>query len=143
MLTLTRDNQALSPVETALRGFLHSPLFTSDLAPSAWNPPVDVVAEEGSYRFRFDLPGVSKDDIEINVESDVLSVQGERKDTVTETDSANVWRRESFVGTFKRAFQLPADADSAKVEASFDNGVLDLRVPKLEAAQPRKIEIAG
>jgi HSP20 family protein len=106
-----------------------------------WQPAADLVSDEGGYTIRFDVPGVSKDAIDINVDDRVLTVSGERTDTTENDEKKNVYRRETFYGRFSRAFRLPEDADVENVKASYVDGVLEVRVPKSAQAQPRRIEI--
>ena len=106
-----------------------------------WQPAADLVSDEGGYTIRFDVPGVSKDAIDINVDDRVLTVSGERTDTMENDEKKNVYRRETFYGRFSRAFRLPEDADVENVKASYVDGVLEVRVPKSAQAQPRRIEI--
>jgi HSP20 family protein len=106
-----------------------------------WRPVADLASDDSGYTIRFDVPGVSKDDIDINVEDRVLTISGERSDTFDSDEKSNVYRREAFYGKFSRAFRLPEDADTENVTASYVNGVLEVRVPKSAEAQSRRIEI--
>ncbi len=105
-----------------------------------WYPAVDWSETENGYHFAADLPGVAKDDIEISVKEGVLTLQGERKSETKETDK-KFSRVERWSGKFFRRIALPRDVDSGKIEASYENGVLQLHVPKSEEAKPRKIEV--
>lgn len=105
-----------------------------------WVPPVDVQETETSLLFTAELPGLSKDDIEITIEDNVLTVSGERKFN-EKTEGENYHRIERAYGKFSRSFSLPAQVDSKKVSATFQEGLLRLEVPKTEAAKPHKIEI--
>ena len=106
-----------------------------------WRPVADLASDDSGYTVRFDVPGVGKDDIDINVEERVLTISGERSDTFESDEKSNVYRREAFYGKFSRAFRLPEDADTENVTASYVNGVLEVRVPKSAQAQARRIEI--
>ena len=108
-----------------------------------WQPAADLVADDDGYTIRFDVPGVAKDAIDINIDDRVLTVSGERSDTVEDDEKKNVYRRETFYGKFSRAFRLPEDADVENVSASYVDGVLEVRVPKSAQAQPRRVEIAA
>jgi len=126
----------------------------SSPAPSrSWRPAADLVSDEKSYVIRFDLPGVSTEDIDIDFADGVLTVQGKRPDPfekkaadaaeTAETANAGqtVLRREIYSGQFRRAFRLPDDVDSASISAAFSDGVLEVKVPKSAAAQARRIPI--
>ena len=106
-----------------------------------WRPVADLASDDSGYTVRFDVPGVGKDDIDINVEERVLTISGERSDTFESDEKSNVYRREAFYGKFSRAFRLPEDADTENVTANYVNGVLEVRVPKSPQAQAHRIEI--
>jgi HSP20 family protein len=121
---------------------------TGEATERAWRPAADYTADAEGYRIHVDLPGVRKEDVEINVEDDVLSVRAQRKPYtvgVTSADSAakaaQAFLNEVRTGTFQRSFRLAKDADVTAVNASMSEGVLEVRVAKRKEAQPRKIEI--
>jgi HSP20 family protein len=110
----------------------------------AWKPAADLVAEKDAYVFRFDIPGVAKDRIDIDVVDGVLTVQGKREDrSEAKDEEGRVFRRETFVGTFKRSFRLPDNVDTASITADHENGVLEVRVPKAAETQARRIQIGN
>ena len=106
----------------------------------AWAPAVDIFERDHNLVFRAELPGVGKDDIEVGIENGVLTLHGERK-RASGADEGNVYRLERAYGTFTRRFTLPTTVDSSKVEAVYKDGVLEVTVPTLEAAKPKKIQI--
>ncbi|NQV73297.1 Hsp20/alpha crystallin family protein [bacterium] len=109
--------------------------------PVSWNPRIDVVETPDAYELAVDVPGVNKDEIQINLHEGVLSISGERvAREVGESD--NVVRMERHTGRFYRSFSLPNKINSKKIEARFDNGVLIVTVPKLEETKPQKIKIS-
>jgi len=102
--------------------------------------PVDLWETKDAYQLRADLPGVRADDLEINATGDSISIGGEVKDQAEVTEDG--WlRQERRVGKFQRAFTLPIAIDPAKVEATFENGVLSLVLPKAESTKPRTIKV--
>jgi HSP20 family protein len=102
--------------------------------------PVDLWETKDAYHLRADLPGVKPEELEINATSDSISVAGEVKGAADMIDES--WlRQERRVGKFERAFTLPVAIDPAKVEATFENGVLQLVLPKAENTKPRTIKI--
>jgi HSP20 family protein len=105
-----------------------------------WLPAMDVVEDGDSYVLRADLPGVSEDDVSIEVEDRVLTVSGERK-SEHETSTDGYRRVERAFGSFRRALTLPEGVDTDAVSARFDRGVLEIRIPKPEQRKPRKISI--
>lgn len=107
-----------------------------------WIPPMDLVETEDKLVLRADLPGVDRDDIEIEVKDGVLSVSGERK-AQHEEKREGYHRVERSFGRFSRALELPKGVEPQSVSASFDKGVLEVRMPKPEERKPTRIEIEG
>jgi len=107
---------------------------------TAFMPPVDITEDETNFIIRAELPGVKKQDVSITVQNGVLTVRGEKKQEV-EKKEGNVHRVERSYGTFQRSFTLPTSVKSDKIEASYDNGVLAISLPKSEEAKPKEIEV--
>ena len=102
--------------------------------------PVDLWETKDAYHLQADLPGLSADDIEINVTPDTVTISGETKPGTDVTNEG--WlRQERLFGKFKRSFTVPTQIDPSKVEAKFTNGVLELVLPKAENQKPRTIKI--
>lgn len=102
-------------------------------------PPVDVIEDIAGITLYADLPGVSKDRLHLQVETDTLTIEGEMGLTMPEgMESTQV---EVSSPRYRRVFTLSKELDAEKVSAEFDKGVLKLRIPKAAHAQPRKIEI--
>src|SRR6201995_848409 len=110
-------------------------------AGSAAGMPMDAVRRDGEIALRFDLPGADPASIDVTVDRGVLTVTAKREQEYAEGDKLFI--RERISGTFTRRVRLSDDLDSAAVEASFNDGVLSVRIPVAEKAQPRKIEIQG
>lgn len=114
---------------------------SSDQDTSAvWSPRTDLSETDGEYRIRLDLPGMSKEDIAINLQNNALTVRGERASEQTAEDEEYV-RVERAFGTFHRTFTLPDAVDAENIEAAYDDGVLTIHVPKTEKSTRRQIEI--
>jgi HSP20 family protein len=105
-----------------------------------WLPAMDLVETDEHFVLRADLPGLSEGDVNIEVEDNVLTVSGERK-AEHETTKEGYHRVERAFGTFSRALTLPEGIDAEAVSASFDRGVLEIRIPKPEQRKARKISI--
>ena len=105
-----------------------------------WMPAMDLVETEDHFVLRADLPGLSEEDVTIEVEERVLTVSGERKAEHSETKEG-FHRVERAFGSFSRSLTLPEGVDAEAVTASFDRGVLEVRIPKPEQRKPRKISI--
>jgi len=105
-----------------------------------WTPTVDVVEKEGAYLIKAELPGVKPEEIEINITNNVLTLQGERKEE-KEEEKDGYRRTERMVGTFRRSFTLPQGTNLDEIEASAEHGVLTVRIPKVIAEAPKKVEV--
>lgn len=103
-------------------------------------PASELTEEENHYMLSMDLPGMKKEDIKIEVADGTLVISGERKHE-KRTDANQVHRFEKSYGAFKRSFVLPNTISADKVEARYEDGVLELYLPKTEVASARKIEI--
>jgi HSP20 family protein len=106
-----------------------------------WVPPVDIQETEEGYRLLAELPGLTKEDINITLENNVLRLSGERK-FERDVKKESFHRVERTYGTFSRSFALPHQVNGEGVQAAFENGVLTITVPKAEQAKPRKIAIS-
>lgn len=107
---------------------------------STWTPPVDIYETDDALVFQADLPGVAKDEVNIEVHNNTLILRGERKHDATVKED-HYHRVERAYGSFQRSFVLPTMVDQEKVQASYHDGILELRLPKSEAAKPRRIAI--
>ena len=105
-----------------------------------WVPAMDLVETDDHFVLKADLPGLDAGDVSIEVDDNVLTVSGERK-VEHETSKEGFYRLERSSGEFRRALTLPEGVDADKIEASFDKGVLEIRVPKPEERKPRKVQI--
>ena len=105
-----------------------------------WAPPVDIYETDEAFVLKAELPGFSKEDVQIELHGNRLTLRGERKHD-TEAKEEQYHRLERAYGRFERVFWLPATVDAEKIKASFTNGVLELRLPKSEAAKPKRIAI--
>jgi HSP20 family molecular chaperone IbpA len=102
-------------------------------------PPVDVIEDSTGITLRADLPGVPRDKLNLHVEADTLTIEGEVSIPMPEGMEASY--AEVSVPRFRRVFTLSKELDTSKVSAEFKHGVLNLRIPKAEHAQPRRIQI--
>jgi HSP20 family protein len=109
-------------------------------SPRQWAPAMDLMEVDDQLVLRADLPGLSEDDVNIEVRDNILTVSGER--TSEHQDKRNgYYRVERSFGRFGRSLTLPEGVDADGIEASFDKGVLEIRIPKPEARKPRRIAI--
>ena len=112
----------------------------SSVETSHWVPAVDIKEEPKQFIIKADLPGVDKNNIEISMENNVLTIKGERQD-IKKEERENYSRVERTTGSFYRRFTLPNTADSEKIQAKSKHGVLEVTIPKKEVAVSRRIEI--
>ena len=106
-----------------------------------WVPPMDLVEAEDHFVLKADLPGLTEDDVKIEVADGTLTISGERKPAHERTERG--WYRiERSFGSFSRSLTLPEGIDADAIKAEFHNGVLELRIPKPEERKPRRIEIS-
>ena len=106
-----------------------------------WLPPMDLVETADHYVLRADLPGLSDEDVTIQLEDNVLTISGERK-TNHEDRPEGYYRLERGFGTFTRSLTLPDGVDPDSVQAHFDRGVLEIRIPKPEQKKPKTVQIS-
>jgi HSP20 family protein len=107
-----------------------------------WTPPVDLYETDDALILKAELPGVSKDDVSIEIHQNTLVLRGQRKHEA-EVKEENYHRIERAYGTFQRSFMLPTLVDQEHVQATYHDGVLELRLPKSEAAKPKRVAITG
>ena len=144
--TITRWNPGVAyvnrePLSRLFETFFGDQQPTEDVASRGWMPPVDIQETEDAYRLIAELPGLTRDDIQITLENNVLRLSGERK-LEKDVKRESYQRIERTYGAFARSFSLPHQVSSEGVSAAFENGVLTITVPKAEQAKPRKITIS-
>ena len=115
------------------------PLRTNEVVGS-WNLALDVAEKGDVFTVKASLPGISPDDLNVTLEDNVLTIQGETKEDETiEENSYHI--RERRYGSFSRSVRFPVPVEGDKVEANFENGVLTLTIPKAEAVKPKRIAV--
>jgi HSP20 family protein len=122
-------------------GFFHGEL--SDAASAftpAWIPAVDIAEGEKGFVVTMELPGVAKQDVRITMQEGILTVKGEKKQE-KEPEGSDYSRVERSYGSFQRSFSLPPAVSTAGIDASFSDGVLNIRLPKVEEAAPKQIDV--
>lgn len=115
--------------------------FGIDLGPSGRGvfPPVNVFADRDGYVVKLEVPGIAPENVAIEAEGRTLTVSGKRE--VPPPSEGSFHRRERGAGQFSRSFQLPADLDLTRAEATCKHGILTVRIPKREESKPRQISI--
>jgi HSP20 family protein len=130
---------ALLGLQRAMDGVMGSDWFGSRTSGSGAFPLINVFNDGEDFVLVAELPGVKKEDLDIQVRGDTLRIQG--KKTIAYEENASVHRRERAAGQFDRTLTLPAEVDAAKVAAEYRDGVLTLRLPRAESAKPRTVQI--
>jgi HSP20 family protein len=144
-LTRRNSNDLLSDFfgnENSLLGFTQFPLFAGsrDSLGSGRFPAMDVSEDKENIYVKADVPGLRKEEIQVNLNDTVLTIRGERK-SEQEKKEKNYYRMERSYGVFERTFDLGRVVDQARVQASYKDGVLELVLPKSENPPAKQIEI--
>ncbi len=106
-----------------------------------WSPAVEVFEKEDKYVVKAELPGVKEEDMDVSVEGETLTIKGEKK-SESEVKEDDYYRCERSYGSFYRSIALPATVDAKKIEASFEDGVLEVILPKAAEVKPKKITVS-
>ena len=110
---------------------------------NAWLPSVNIRETSNEFAFEVELAGLKPEQVEITCDNGVLMIRGERQEERKEGDEGRYHLVERSYGSFSRSFQLPQGVDEDRIEASFENGLLRVHVPKAAIPQPRRIDIRG
>jgi HSP20 family protein len=130
----------LEPVAPWLREL--NRFLATDVATNALVPPADVIVSEQGVNVEMDVPGIRREDLNIELESDTLTVRGERRFPYPAEPSERTWRHiERRFGRFQRSMRVPGGLDPDSVEASLHDGVLSLRIPRPQRPSARRVEI--
>ena len=109
--------------------------------PSQWSPVVDIVETPTAFTLEADLPGLKREDFNLEVIGNTLTIKGERKNPAA-SENTQYRRSERRYGAFERTFRFAENVDAANVAAKFEDGVLRVTLPKPEQARPRKVEVS-
>ena len=136
--------QSLSQVQSRINNLYEGAFGTPHLHHSSgevWYPPVDILESKENYLLRAELPGMKKEDFNLELKDSTLTLSGERK--VEETaDSVDYHRVERVAGKFSRSFYLPQTVKHDGITATYRDGILEVSVPKAEEAKPRQIAVS-
>jgi len=139
MATLTRYTPFQEGFDDLLKGFFVRP--TSFEGQTAVQMRIDVKEEDGAYVVHAEIPGVKKEDINVTIDGDQIAVSAEVKRNREEKQGDKVLHTERYYGKVYRAFTLPQDVDEATAQAKYNDGVLELRLPKKSASSAKKLSI--
>ena len=115
--------------------------FRGESALTAWAPAVDIYETENELVLKADLPDINEKDLDIRLENNTLTIQGERK-FEKQLSEDNYLRVERAYGSFTRSFALPSSVNPDQIHAEYQNGVLTVRMPKREESKPKQIKLA-
>ena len=121
-------------------GFYVRPLH-GDPLPSPAQIKMDVKENKGSYTVQAEVPGVSKEEIHVSIEGNVVTLRAEVKQSEAQTSDEKTLRTERYYGAVSRSFQMPVEIDSSQAKAKYDNGVLTLTLPKKQANGSQRLNI--
>ena len=130
-------------INDTFKSIFNSPLFYNREVPgstSTYTPKVRISEDREKFTINMELPGVSKEDVKLSIENNVLSVTGEKKQ-VTKTEDTNLILNEIFYGKFSRDFNISKDIKVDAIDAVYNDGVLNITLPKVEEAKPVVKEI--
>jgi HSP20 family protein len=119
-----------------------APTGKDQLASGTFVPPVDVYEDEQTLILKLEIPGVNEEDLNVSLENNTLTIQGERKFEKEEKEE-NFHRIERRFGSFARTFRLPNTVDTEKVEANYEKGILKIALAKRAEAKPKQIKIGS
>src|SRR5215212_7298090 len=119
---------------------LFNTLFEDSSVAQRWVPSMDLVEADDHFLLKADLPGLGEDDVNIEIRDNALTISGERK-AEHEARERGWYRVERSFGRFSRSLTLPEGVNADAVEAAFDKGVLEVRIPKPEERKPRRVAI--
>jgi len=133
------DPFAIEPFEDTFRNLMRP--WRADLAASAPQIKIDLSEQDGSYAVKAEIPGVRKEDIDVRVDGNMVTISAEVKTEKEEKEGSRVLRRERQEGYASRSFTLACPVDEAKAVAKYENGVLDLKLPKKATASTKKLTV--
>jgi HSP20 family protein len=135
-------NTIQNEMNRLFNNFFEQPAAGRDSSQSRrWMPPMDLIETTDHYVLRADLPGLSDEDVNVQLEDNVLTISGERS-ARHEHDAQGYYRIERGFGSFTRSLTLPDGVDAEAVQAHFDRGVLEITIPKPEQKKPRQVQIS-
>jgi HSP20 family protein len=105
-----------------------------------WSPALEVFEKEDKYVVKAELPGLKEEDVDVSVSDDTLTIKGEKKTEHEVKEEEYHWSERTY-GSFLRTIRLPSDVDTKKIEADYENGMLEITLPKMAEVKPKKITV--
>ena len=141
-ITPWRPFRGLEEWERRFEDMLGRPMWRLPVEEIGWMPAVDVLEKDDKFVVKAELPGMKEEDISVSVVGDTLTIKGEKK-TETEVKEEDYYRCERAYGSFYRSIPLPSTVDAGKIEASYQDGVLEVTLPKAAEVKPKKIAVSA
>jgi len=123
------------------RQFLPAALRAFPFGQAVWSPAIDVFEKGDKFVVKVELPGMKEDDIDVSVVGDTLTIKGEKK-TETEVNEGDYHHSERSYGSFMRSIALPSTVDASKIAAEYEEGVLEINLPKKPEVKPKKVTVS-
>lgn len=117
------------------------PFGTPSDAEEGWAPALDIFEKDARFIVKIEIPGMKEDDIEVSTAGNTLTIKGEKKSE--EIEQEDYYHVERFYGKFTRSIALPLNINTDNIEAKYENGVLEVSLPKGAATMPKKVKVAG
>jgi len=142
-----RPFTGLEEMERRLEDIFSRPLLPavwrrSPMVEMGWAPAIEVFEKEDKFVVKAELPGMKEEDINVSIVGDTLTIKGERK-AESEVKEEDYYCCERSYGSFSRSIAVPSNVDAKKIEASFEDGVLDISLPKVPEVKPKKIAVSA
>lgn len=123
-------------------GVMHpAKAMSTEIGMPDWAPSVDISEQEDKYQIKADLPGVDKKDITVSLQDNIIRISGEKKSATESGKDSKNHRMERFFGSFSRSFVLPESVDEDQIDASYQDGVLTLDIPKASKSPAEPVGI--
>ena len=141
MVNITRYDPFGDVFDDLMKGFLVRPVAAAEAGETVRRIKIDVVEKDGEYKVLAEIPGVKKDDIQVDIEGDVVSITAEARAEKDVKEGERVIHSERYFGKVSRSFRLGQEVDQAKASAKYTDGVLELALPKKTAASAKRVTI--
>jgi HSP20 family protein len=141
MVNITRYDPFGDVFDDLMKGFLVRPVAAADAGETVRRMKIDVAEKDGEYKVLAEVPGVKKEDIQVDIEGDVVSISAEIRAEKDVKEGERVIHSERYFGKISRSFRLGQEVDQAKASAKYSDGVLELVLPKKTAASAKRVTI--
>ena len=137
----TAAHQWNDDFDNLFQGFFRPMQWAGEEARQGLAPRLDVVERENEFVVQAEMPGITRDDIEVTLENGILTISGECRNEKEESNGGRLIRQERQYGKYVRSLRLGKDVDEKKVKANYKDGILELTLPKSEEVKPKKINV--